>query len=305
MNGLIGQHLVRAWERHGALQMASISVMTLVLMILNLFLFAHSAFNLTLDHWGRGLEMIVYLKEGQSQGAVERLRAEIENSHQFDQVHFTDKKEATQKFLTALGSDSLALMSDPRWQSPIPSSFELRLSDSVAADGRLKALQHWGEDFKGNEAVEDVFYGQGWIENFAKFMSSVRGAGAILWLITLSVGLLIVSNCIRLSFSQRREEIEILELVGATAGFIRTPFLLEGLTIGLIASLLSLGLSFGLHELLLTWVSQQWSFWGALQDASPLQTSTVIINLISGLAFGYLGSWNCLRGLNTGWAAAG
>lgn len=305
MKGLIGQHLMRAWERHGALQIASISVMTLVLMILNLFLFAHSAFNLTLDHWGRGLEMIVYLKEGQPSAAIDRLRAEIEASRQFDEVHFTDKKEATKKFLTALGPESLELLKDSRWQSPIPSSFELRLSDKVGAEGRLKALQRWSADFKGNQAVEDVFYGQGWVENFAKFMNSVRGAGALLWLLTLSVGLLIVSNCIRLSFLQRREEIEILELVGATPRFIRIPFLLEGLTIGLIASILSLGLSWALHGFLLAWVSHQWSFWGALQDVTPLQTSTVILNLISGLAFGYFGSWNCLRGLNTGWAAAG
>lgn len=305
MRGLIGQHLMRAWERHGALQVASISVMTLVLMILNLFLFANSAFNLTLDHWGRGLEMIVYLKEGQTAAAIDRLRAQIEDSRQFDEMHFTDKKEATKKFLTALGPDSLVLLQDPRWQSPIPASFELRLSDKVAAEARLKTLQRWGEDFKGNQAVEDVFYGQGWIENFAKFMSSVRGAGAVLWLLTVSVGLLIVSNCIRLSFLQRREEIEILELVGATSRFIRVPFLLEGLTIGLIASILSLGLSWAFHAFLLAWVSQQWSFWGALQGATPLPASTVIVNLISGLAFGYLGSWNCLRGLNTGWAAAG
>ena len=102
----------------------------------------------------------------------------------------------------------------------------------------------------------------------------------------------------------RREEIEVLELVGATSHFIRTPFLLEGVVLGLIASLCSLALSYGMHSLLLHWLAGKWSFWLALQSLTPLPGWQVAVNLVSGVAFGALGAWNCVRRLNTGWSAA-
>jgi cell division transport system permease protein len=169
---------------------------------------------------------------------------------------------------------------------------------------RLASLQSWSEQFRAFEFVDEVFYGQGWVENFSKFIGSARGIIGAIWILSLSVGLLIVGNCIRLSFLQRREEIEVLELVGATARFIRVPFLIEGLALGLTASLFSLAISFGLHSLLLGWLSAKWNFWLALQQMSPLQPWYVVMNIISGVVFGALGAWNCVRKLNTGWSAA-
>lgn len=304
MNGLIAQHLGRAFRKHWALQMASITVMSLVLVILNLIFLGFTAFHRTLDQWGQGLEMTVYVKEGVANEEIEKLRSKIELSRDFELIKFTAKSEATKNFLSALGGDSLALLSDPKWQSPIPASFELKLSEGVQMASRLNVLQQWSVDLRSFVAVEDVFYGQGWIENFSKFIASARGAAISIWILSLSVGLLIVSNCIRLSFLQRKDEIEILELVGATAKFIRTPFLLEGLTIGLVASLISLFLSAAFHTFLLSWLGEHWSFWLAVKGLPPLQVWQVAINLISGLAFGFLGAWNCVRKLNTGWSAA-
>jgi cell division transport system permease protein len=101
----------------------------------------------------------------------------------------------------------------------------------------------------------------------------------------------------------RRDEISVFVLVGASANFIRMPFILEGVTIGFLASLISLGLSFAIHSLLLSWLGEKLNFWLAFQQIPPLQLGYVVVNLITGMAFGALGSWNCVRKLNTGWAA--
>lgn len=301
---IIRQHLMRAWSRHWVLQIASVSVMSLVLLILNLMFLGFGAFNEVVGQWGRGLEMIVYVREGAPQPALDSVKDDLEKSGEFDRVQFVSKNEATKKFLTALGGESLELLSDPKWNSPIPASFELRLSDKIPVDRRVASLQTWATRLHGFDAVEDVFYGQGWVENFSRFVHSARGVVAVLWILSLSVGLLIVSNCIRLSFLQRREEIEVLELVGATARFIRLPFLIEGVCIGILASILSLGLSWGLHSVLLGWLSEKWDFWLALGHLPPLQGWAIAANLVTGIAFGALGAWNCVRKLNTGWAAA-
>ncbi|MBX3020706.1 MAG: permease-like cell division protein FtsX [Bdellovibrionales bacterium] len=304
MNQLMSQHLFRAWRKHWALQVASVTIMTMVLMMLNFLFLGYSAFNGTIEHWGRGLEMTVYLKDGAPDWALEKLEKSMRTSREFDEVHFTGKSEATKKFLTALGPESLDLLADPKWKSPIPASLDAKLSDKVATSSRVQVMEGWSAKLKANEYVEDVFYGQGWVENFASFLGGARGLVVLFWALSLSVGLMIVSNCIRLSFLQRRDEIEVLELVGATSRFIRMPYIFEGVVLGLVASLCSLALSYGMHALLLNWLAGKWSFWVALQALSPLEPWSVMVNLVSGVAFGALGAWNCVRRINTGWSAA-
>ncbi|MGE0529248.1 MAG: cell division protein FtsX [Bdellovibrionales bacterium] len=303
-SNLIRQHLFRAWKKHWPLQLASVTVMTLVLMILNLLFLGYSAFNSTVEHWGQGLEMIVYMRESARPEALEDFRKLAQESENFERIEFTSKEEATRRFLPSLGADSLELLNDPKWKSPLPSSFELKLASRIPMQERVATMQAWSRQFKSLDYVEDVFYGQGWVENFSRFISSARGLVAALWILSLSVGLLIISNCIRLSFLQRRDEIEILELVGATPRFIRTPFHLEGVSLGLVASFLSLILSYILHSALLAWVGPDWSFWLALQHLSPLKWWYIAANVFSGVFFGTLGAWNCVRRLNTGWSAA-
>ena len=297
------QHLARAWKKHWPLQLASVTVMSVVLLILNLLFLGFSAFNQTVAQWGKGMEMIVYVREDAGETGIGKLKQRLEESGDFDQINFVSKTDATKKFLTALGPDSLELLTDPKWTSPIPASFELRLSEKIPIADRLASLQGWSAQFKGFEWVEDVFYGQGWVENFSRFLRSIRGLVGLIWILSLSVGLLIVGNCIRLSFMQRRDEIAVLELVGATQRFIRMPFLVEGIVLGALASLLSLVLSFALHSVLLLWLAEKWSFWIAFQQIPPIQGWYVAANLLTGIGFGALGAWNCVRKLNTGWAA--
>lgn len=304
MNSYTRQHLARAWSRHFILQMASVTVMTLVLVLLNFLFLGYAGFTRTLGQWGQSLEMIVYLKDGSTEEAISKIRSMVETSGQFEKVGFTEKAEATKRFLTALGPDSLELLKDPKWSSPIPASFELLLSSDLSVEQRVPAMQMWSAKLKGLEAVEDIFYGQGWIENFTKFIASARGVLFVVWILSLAVGLLIVSNCIRLSFAQRREEIEILELVGATSSFVRQPFLVEGLTLGILASILSLTLSFFFHSFFIYWLSKTWTFWAALDGLKAMDGRTILINIVTALAFGWLGAWNCVRRLNTGWSAA-
>lgn len=299
------QHLFRAWRRHWPLQIASVTVMAVVLVIMNLMFLGFTTFNHMVSQWGRGLEMIVYVKEDANFVSIDQFRSKLEKSGDFDQIQFVSKHDATKKFLTALGNESLALMSDPKWSSPIPASFELRLSEKIPMEERVASLQNWASQLHAFDFVEDVFYGQGWVENFSRFLRHTRGIVLLTWILSLSVGLLIVGNCIRLSFLQRREEIEVLELVGATASFIRTPFLVEGIAIGILASLGSLAFSFALHTALLGWLGNKLDFWLALQQIAPLQPWYIFANIFTGISFGALGAWNCVRKLNTGWAAVG
>ena len=278
--------------------------MLLVLVMMNLMFLGASVFGRAVHSLGRGLEMTVYLKSDADHAAVDRVGELARGSGDFERVEYVGAAEATRRFLTGLGPDSAALMNDPKWTSPIPGTFELRLSDAVQPERRGSVLREWSAKFRAVEIVEDVFYGQGWVEQFSRFVSGSRVVFALLWLLGSCVGLLIVGNCIRLSFLQRRDEIEVLELVGATALFIRRPYLVEGFLIGLVASVGSLGLSWGLHSGLLGWLARAGEPWVSMAAVAPLPWWAFLVNVVSGVSFGTLGAWYCVRRLNTGWSAA-
>ena len=278
--------------------------MTMVLVMMNLMFLGASVFNRFVGEWGRGLEMVVYLKSDADPGATTTAENTARASGDFDQVTFTDARSATRRFLTSLGQDALGLLDDPTWVSPIPATLALRLNDRIAADRRVETLRDWSRRFTSSQIAADVFYGQGWIENFARFIGGARTLFFTLWLLASSVGLLIVGNCIRLSFQQRRDEIEVLELLGATPRFIRGPFLFEGLALGATASLVSMLLSWGLHAGALHWLASVGEPWFAVGAVAPLPVWGVVLNVVSGVGFGALGAWHCVRRLNTGWSAA-
>jgi cell division transport system permease protein len=304
VTGSIRQHLQRVWLRHWTLQVASISVMAVVLMLMNFLFLGQAAFKGLISHWGRGLEMVVYLKESLTDEQQEQLRRQIDASGDFQRIELVSKAQATQKFLTSLGPESLELLKDPKWHSPIPSSFELVLSEKVPVANRLQRMQEWNASFLQLPFVEDVFYGQGWVENFSAFVLKTGWVAIGVWIFSVLVGFLVVGNCIRLSFLHRRQEIEILELIGASSRFIRTPFLIEGLVIGLLAALASLGFSYLAHSWLLRWAAEEWGFLVTFGTVTPLSWTSAAMTLLTGLAFGLLGAWTCVRGLNTGWAAS-
>ncbi len=301
---LLRQHIFRAWSRHWSLQLASVTVMTLVLMMLNALLFGFDVFNATINKWGQGLDAIVYFKESVPVDKIEEIRKQIEDSRDFVDVKFSNREESTKRFLQSMGPDAQELLEDPKWKSPIPDSLELKLSSKINMTDRPQVLENWSQRLGASGLIEDFFYGQGWIENFARFVSGAKGLILAIWILSLSVGLLIVSNCIGLSFWQRRDEIEVLELVGATRGFIRKPFLVEGLTLGLLSAGLSLGLSYLLHSAAIGWANQDLGFWISLDGVRALGWMSFAMNGITGLAFGFWGAWNCVRKLNTGWSAA-
>lgn len=304
MNGLSAQHVRRAWRQHWALQLATVIVMTMILVLFNLLSVSVRGANQLLFQWGQGMEMVVYLKDTATEADLGSLREKLESSKKFESVSYTSKKSATETFLSSLGKDSSSLLKDPKWSSPIPASLEARLDQGLGIQARVGEFQKWAEELKKFSFVDDVFYGQGWIENFSRFLSQSRILIGAVWLLCLAVGLLIVGNCIRLSFLRRKEEIEVLELVGATARFIRTPFVVEGIFLGLIASIISILISYILHSLVLHYLKSEWAFWSQWNELRPMEFWMILVNLTLGVSFGALGAWLCVRKLNTGWSAA-
>ena len=133
-------------------------------------------------------------------------------------------------------------------------------------------------------------------EGFSTIQGVLHIASAALIAVLLVISLLIISNTVKLAMYDRRNEIAIMKMVGATNGFIRLPFMVEGFTLGMTGSIVGFGLEWGLYNALLDKIAQVDSL--RLFSFVPFQElliPMIIVFTAAGLFVGIVGSWTSIR----------
>jgi cell division transport system permease protein len=175
-----------------------------------------------LDRFGEQLHVTAYLDSKLDEVAEWALADQVAKLEGVQGVDLVNKAEALERFGRSIGgADLLAGMEE----NPLPSSLEVALRPEYRSPEHLQAIAQQVAQLEG---IDDLSHGQEWVEGYSRFAALVRllayGLGTVLALSAF----LIVTNTIRLAVYARADEIEILDLVGASPVFIRTPFLLEG-----------------------------------------------------------------------------
>jgi len=172
-------------------------------------------------------------------------------------------------------------------RNPLPASLEIRLKPEYRNSFGVSGLV---EKLRGAKEIADLQYGSEWVERFSAFMVLFQVLGLGLGGLLLLTAIFVISNTIRLNIFARREEIEIMRLVGATGIFIRAPFYIEGILQGLLGACLALAILLVFFQLFLTKVYEPLTY---LLGNFPLQflTSRQAAELaLGGLALGLLGT---------------
>ena len=189
--------------------------------------------NAVLEDVEQKVEITIYLKDAATAEEIEALRQEIVELPEVKEVQFIDKDEALKRLKEDLKEHEELLKDLPA--NPLPASFEVSLKDPELAGGVAAK-------FEGRTIVDEVRYGKEIAERIFKVTSVIRNISAVFVVLLGGVSILLISNTIRLSIYARRREVEIMKLVGATNWFIRWPFIIEGLTVGLVGAVGALGL---------------------------------------------------------------
>jgi cell division protein FtsX len=121
--------------------------------------------------------------------------------------------------------------------NPLPPSIEVRLSSANLAKGDLAEVKAASSRLRKLPFAKEVDDGSVFVDRLEALLAAVRAFGTGIFIVTLAVALFLVGNVVRLTVYARREEIDILRLVGATDGFIATPFVLEGCIQGLVGGI--------------------------------------------------------------------
>jgi cell division transport system permease protein len=291
----------KSWKGQAAAQTATLSVLVATYTIVVLTLLLHQNLEHILSRWGSEVKMNVYLKDEIPEAQKSVVRSNIEKLGLFESVAYVSKDEALSNFQKRMGSLAPSILEDKDVENP--SSFEAVLSPSKARSS-LGQLPEVAQTLAALAGIEDISYGQGWIENYASVLKVFRISSAVLVLI-LSLGcLLVIGNSIKSSVISRRDEIEVMELFGATPGMIMAPFLTEGAMMGFVAAALALAVSSVLYAWQSLVLVEGLGFWGISELLSFLAPWKCFLVLLLGTIMGSVGSYLCVRQINTGWAAA-
>ena len=277
------------WRSRGSSSFAIIAI-ALAMIVLGALLLLTWNVEQLLARWSSAAEFSVYLRDdatSEQRGAIE---SQIDQSGVTAGREYVSKGDALTRFRREFGE--LASLTNGFDDNPFPASVEVRVRSDADADARAEELVR---RLAAAPGVADVRYDREWLARIASGLATIRAAGlALATLMAIAAGVT-VATVVRLGLYARREELEIMELVGAPLTFIRGPFIAEGLLQGGLGAVLALVLLGLLYAVALSW-------WGsdlnALFDGGAvgfLPPRLLAYLVIGGMAVGSAGGFAASR----------
>lgn len=219
------------WRNKG-MGLASITSITAVLVILGMFLILIlSLNNIVMDTREKFDEIQVFLEDDVTVSQIEAIENRVRESNKVISVIFKSKDQALEEMKEGWGEEGYLL--NGLESNPLPNTLIIKLKDIEYADSVAKSI----EDLEG---IDEIQYNQDIIEKLVLFSNYIRTGGLVIVSILILVSVFIISNTIKLTVAARKTEISIMKYVGATNGYIRGPFIIEGILFGLIGAMVSI-----------------------------------------------------------------
>lgn len=236
------------------------------------------------DSVGQSNETTVYIKDEVSQLEAVYIGKEIEKLDNVTSAEFYSKDEAFQSFKEELGDELFAKIEEER--NPLPDSYIVVMDDLAEYDQTVKKIQ-------SIDGVDSISNRSEIAKKLTKISNLVNWIclGVIVALVIIS--LFIIANTIRATMYSRRFEISIMKSVGATNGFVRMPFLVEGMTIGLISAIISTGGLALLYNAIMAAIEQFIPFKSI--PLSDVIFFVIIAFVVAGVVIGFFGSFISIR----------
>jgi len=212
----------------------SLISLSLTLMLFGVFLLFYYNVQGFVQSMRESVQFSIYLKEGSDKKTVSHIEEALKNDKRILSFVYISKEEALHTFNSSFQDQGLV---ERLGENPFPASFEVKVKPSYQDPTILGEIV---ARFKGLSGIEEVQYGSEWLKNLLIFLKllTVTGVGIGVFLaITVMTN---IANTIRLHFYNRREEIEIMKLIGATHRFIKVPFVMEGVLMGGISGIFSI-----------------------------------------------------------------
>ncbi|NBI07827.1 permease-like cell division protein FtsX [Senegalia massiliensis] len=282
------QGLQGVW-RNRMMSLASIGSVTSTLIILGIILIlVLNVNNLSVMLKQEFDEIEIFLSEDATDEEKTKLEKDLRDVKGISDVKYKSKEEAL-KSMKDQWKDNSYLLEDLE-ENPFPDSFILRINDLDNSDKIVNSI-------KDMEGIEDIKYYRDIIERTVTIANIVRTGGIIIIAILILISIFIISNTIKITVAARKKEINIMKYVGATNGFIRGPFIVEGVLLGILGSIVSIALIGYGYKYLFDIASQRLYVFATVYMIPYYQilNDIVIMFVAIGVGIGVIGSVISLR----------
>jgi len=185
------------------------------------------------------LKVSVFLKDQAKEADVLRLKKTLDAAHFVKSADLVDKQEAAKQFEQELGEDFRSFLG----QNPLPATIDVHLQADYANPDSIKAIK---QDLSQYRPVQDIYYHQDLILLVNNNIRKISLVISVFALLLLVVAVALINNTMRLTIYARRFSINTMQLVGATDGFIKKPFIIQSAMLGSVAALIAIALILGL-----------------------------------------------------------
>lgn len=283
------KYLVRAaannlWNFRGR-NLISVLIISFSFLVIGIFLALSNNLIYIGQQMSNNLAISFFLDKNLKTEELENIRSQILASSLVQSLNFISPEEAYERFITNF--PELKEILENLKSNPFPAAYEVKLKKNVTS---LLAITTFLENIKRLKGVLDVQFNQEWVEKMQSLSRLVKAIGFFLGGILILASFFIISNVVRLNVFARKNEIEILRLVGATNNFIRVPFLIEGSVLGLLGSLISIFILFLLIKIFPVYLGNSLGAAKELFALRPLTMEQSVWLIIGGAITGILGS---------------
>jgi len=236
-------------------------------------------------------EIAVYVKEGVDEEQIKQMGVDFKEIDGVLAVGYQTKDYALDKMKEDWGDDAFLL--DGLKENPLPNTYIVQLKDVSNSENVIKEL-------KGYEGVEEVQFYKDAVNSLIAISDFIKRMGAGLIVILLLISVFIISNTIKITVLNRRKEIELMQYIGATNGYVRGPFVIEGIVLGLIGSLVAIiillfGYNYFIEYLAGRYVTLLAGLTGYIIGIDMILNDFIIIFATIGVGIGILGSLLSLK----------
>lgn len=224
--------------RNGWMSFASMSSIGVSLFILGVFMLLALNVNKLADQIENQVQIRVYLQVDTPQAKSDEIGRLIKNIPEVKSVTFVSKEEGLERLRKNLGGNGEALEGYEKDRNPLPDGFDIEVFDPQKIDFAAKQIRALNET-DPDKSIWDVKYGEETVKKLFRITNAVRNIGVVIVIGLAVMAMFLISTTIKMTILARRREISIMKMVGATNSFIRWPFFIEGVLIGLIGSALT------------------------------------------------------------------
>lgn len=218
--------------RNGLLSVATTLVLTLTLFTVSVFVAITLFANAAVESINSRIDVVVYFNDDITDLDITKIEQEVKALPNVRETTYISKDEALNKWVAKTEDQSLKNAIAPE-NNPLPRSLEVRIADPQ----RTQEVADYFNQDRIKPSVHRVRYNKEVIDKVVRYTSVFKKIGLGLVVIFIIISIFVVFNTIRLAIYSRRDEIEIMQLVGATPSYIRWPFVVEGTLFGIFAAL--------------------------------------------------------------------